>query len=73
MINLGIIFFALEIVSRYIGFIMGHWGYIALSAAFIIGGIILLVGGYFVEKLRRKLVAQAMEPSRPNKGRLKRQ
>lgn len=56
MINLGIMFFGLDIVTRYIGFIMDLWGYTSLSVIFITGGVILLVGGYFIEKWRKNLI-----------------
>ncbi|MBI2208257.1 DUF2157 domain-containing protein [Candidatus Woesearchaeota archaeon] len=59
IINLGIFFFALDILSRYIGFIMDFWGYTSLAITFIIGGVILIIGGFYTEKWRRKLVAQA--------------
>ncbi len=59
IVNLGIVFFALDIVTRYIGFIMDYWGYTSLSIIFITGGILLLLGGWFIEKWRRKLVIQA--------------
>lgn len=58
IVNLGIIFFALDIATRYIGFIMDYWGYTSLSIFFIIGGIILLAGGWFIEKWRRNLIAK---------------
>ena len=56
LINLGIVFFALDIITRYIGFIMDLWGYTSLSIIFITGGIILLGGGWFIEKWRRNLI-----------------
>lgn len=58
MINLGIVFFSLDILTRYIGFAMDFWGYTGLSIIFIAGGLTLLAGGYFIEKWRRKLVFQ---------------
>ena len=58
MINIGIIFFALDIFSRYIGFIMDYAGYLSLSIFFITGGVILVFGGYFIEVWRRKLIAK---------------
>ncbi len=67
MINLGIVFFALDIVTRYIGFAMDFWGYTSLSIIFVTGGIMLLVGGYFIEKWRRKLVAQVKSEVTPTK------
>ena len=58
MINLGIVFFSLDILTRYIGFIMDFWGYTSLSIIFVAGGVMLLIGGYFIEKWRRNLVSQ---------------
>src|SRR3989344_1729831 len=59
IINLGIVFFSLDILTRYIGFAMDFWGYTSLSIIFVAGGVILLIGGYFIEKWRRNLVSQA--------------
>ncbi|MBI2576961.1 DUF2157 domain-containing protein [Candidatus Woesearchaeota archaeon] len=59
IINLGIAFFALDIVTRYIGFIEDLWGYTSLAIIFITGGILLVFGGWGIEKWRRKLVKKA--------------
>lgn len=59
IINLGIIAFSINIITRYIGFIMDLWGYTTMSIIFITGGIILLVVGWFIEKWRKKLVKEA--------------
>lgn len=59
LINLGIIFFALDVITRYIGFVMDLWGYTSLSVIFITGGGVLLVGGWFIEKWRRNLLMRA--------------
>ena len=67
MINLGIVFFSLDILTRYIGFAMDFWGYTSLSIIFIAEGIMLLVGGFFIEKWRRKLVAQVKSEVTPTK------
>ncbi len=61
LVNLGISFFALDIITRYIGFVLDFWGYTSLSIFFIIGGIILIFGGWLIEKWRRKLIAKARE------------
>lgn len=58
LINIGIIFFALDIVTRYIGFIVDYAGYLSLSIFFITGGVILVAGGYFIEKWRRNLISK---------------
>ena len=57
IINIAIIFFALDIITRYIGFIMDLWGYTSLAVIFITGGVILVFGGWGIEKWRRKLVS----------------
>lgn len=59
IINIGIIFFALMIISRYIGFIIDYGNYTSMSVLFIVGGLILIGGGFYLEKLRRKLVVDA--------------
>ncbi len=61
IINLAIIFFALDIVTRYIGFMMDLWGYTSLSIIFITGGSILLIGGWLIEKWRRKLIERTKQ------------
>ena len=59
VVNIGVAFFSLDIITRYIGFIMDLRGYMSLSLIFITGGIILLLGGWFLERWRRNLVRQA--------------
>ncbi len=59
IINIGIAFFTLEIITRYLGFIFDFWGYTSLSFIFITGGIILLGGGWLIESWRRKLIIKA--------------
>tara|TARA_Y100000310_G_scaffold336626_1_gene421686 strand:+ start:250 stop:1752 length:1503 start_codon:yes stop_codon:yes gene_type:complete len=61
IVNLGIGFFALDIITRYLGFIFNFWGYTSLSLVFISGGIVLIVGGWLIERWRRKLVTEAKE------------
>ncbi|MBM3230207.1 DUF2157 domain-containing protein [Candidatus Pacearchaeota archaeon] len=58
LVNLGISFFALDIITRYIGFIMDLRGYLGMSLIFILGGVILLLGGWLLEKWRKSLLAQ---------------
>jgi len=57
IINIGIAFFALMVITRYIGFMIDLWGYTSLALVFITGGGILLFGGWAIEKWRRKLLA----------------
>jgi len=59
VINLGIAFFALDVVTRYIGFVIDFWGYTSLSLVFIVGGLLLVYGGYRLERWRRRLIAKA--------------
>lgn len=61
LVNLSIIFFALDIITRYIGFIIDLGWYTSLSVLFITGGIILIFGGWMIEKWRRKLIAKTRE------------
>ncbi len=59
VINLAIVFFALNIFTRYVGFIADLRGYMGLSVIFITGGVLLLGGGYLLEKWRKKLIIMA--------------
>lgn len=59
IINCAMMFFALDIISRYIGFMMDLWGYTSLSVVFITGGIILIAGGFGIEKWRRLMIEKA--------------
>jgi uncharacterized membrane protein len=56
IINIGIVSFALEIITRYIGFIIDFKGYNMLAVIFISGGVILIIGGWLIEKWRRSLI-----------------
>jgi hypothetical protein len=58
LVNLGISFFALDIVTRYIGFMMDLRGYLSMSIIFILGGVVLLIGGWLLERWRKSLLAQ---------------
>ncbi|MBS3082185.1 DUF2157 domain-containing protein [Candidatus Pacearchaeota archaeon] len=61
IVNLAIMFFALDIVTRYIGFIMDFGGQMGFAVMSIIGGIILIAGGWGIEKWRRKLIDKTKE------------
>jgi len=54
-INVGVVGFALTVIFFYFSNVMDKLG---RSFALITGGILFLVGGYFLERLRRKLVKQ---------------
>ncbi len=53
-INIGILFFVLDVIARYFDF---FWKLLPRSVFFIAGGIMLLAGGIFLEKKRRKVLA----------------
>lgn len=63
MVNLAVAFFALDIITRYIGFIMDYGGYVHLSVIFILGGIILIAGGWGIERWRRRLIERTKQKS----------
>ena len=53
MVNIGVSLFALIVVTRYIDLFMGM---LPTSLFFIGGGLVLFVGGFILEKSRRKLL-----------------
>ncbi len=53
LINLGLIFFVIEIFARYFDF---FWRFLPKSLFFIVGGLILLLGGARLEKKRREIM-----------------
>ena len=61
MVNMGVCLFALIVITRYIDLFMGM---LPTSLFFIGGGLVLFVGGFILEKYRRKLLNNfsTMEP-----------
>jgi len=59
IINLGILVFILDVISRYIGFWIDLSGYIAFSFLSILGGILLIVGAWLIPKWRRSLIQES--------------
>jgi len=53
-INIGLLFFVLDVSARYFDY---FWRLLPRSIFFILGGTILLIGGIFLEKKRRKILA----------------
>ncbi len=51
-VNVALVFFGLGVISRYFEF---GWSLLDRSLVFIVAGIILLVGGFFLEQGRRKM------------------
>jgi len=62
LVNIGIIFFVIDLATRYIELTVDM---LDTSLAFIIGGLLLLGVGYSMERARRKLLTQfgLREPS----------
>ena len=56
IVNLGLIAFILDIITRYIGFWIDLEGYFAFSILAILGGIILIAGSWAIPKWRKKLL-----------------
>ena len=52
-INMGLILFVVGIVTRYVDTL---WGLLGGSIGFIVGGLILIGGGYLIAKKRKKLL-----------------
>lgn len=55
LVNIGFIFFALALLARYID---TFWTLMNRSYFFMIGGLLLIVGGILIEKQRRKFTQQ---------------
>ncbi len=53
-VNIGLLFFALDVVARYFDF---FWELLPRSLFFILGGLLLLLGGIVLERKRRKILA----------------
>ncbi len=58
LINLAFIFFSLALITRYFD---TFWSLLNRSLFFMAGGLILIVGGYFLEKQRRKFTSSLIE------------
>jgi len=63
IVNLAIMFFGLDIITRYIGFVLDFGGQVGFAVMSIIGGIILIAGGWGIEKWRRRLIEKTKEKS----------
>jgi hypothetical protein len=61
VIDIAFLFFIVDIISRYIGFMMDLSGYLTFSLAAIMGGIILIVGAYLIQKYWRKEIKDIRE------------
>ncbi len=54
MVNIGFVFFALGLAALYLD---TFWSFMSRSVALMIGGILLLGGGYILERQRRRILA----------------
>jgi len=55
LINMGLLFFGLLLLTRYIDLM---WGMMDGAVFFIVGGILLLLTGFFLERTRRRLALE---------------
>ncbi|NPV93260.1 MAG: DUF2157 domain-containing protein [Firmicutes bacterium] len=55
LINLGLLFFVVDVIARYFDF---FWEMLPKSVFFMAGGVLLLVGGFFLERNRRKMLRE---------------
>ena len=53
-VNIGLLFFALDVIARYFDF---FWELLPRSLFFILGGLLLLFGGILLERKRRKILS----------------
>jgi uncharacterized membrane protein len=51
LVNLALVFFGLGVIGRYFDL---TWELLPRSVFFVVGGLLLLVGGWLLERLRRK-------------------
>jgi uncharacterized membrane protein len=57
LVNLGIAYFALDVISRYVDL---AWGMLDTSLFFMLGGVLLLGGGFILERARRRLMERSV-------------
>ena len=57
-VNVGLVFFSVDVITRYFEF---GWGLIDRSLVFVIAGAILLIGGYLLERGRRQVLERMRE------------
>ncbi len=55
LINFGLVFFVLDIIARYFDF---FWDMLNKSVFFMAGGLLLLAGGFLLERSRRKIISE---------------
>lgn len=58
LINIGLTFFAIDLFTRYFDF---FWKLLPRALFFIIGGLILIAGGIYIERRGRKVIEKIMK------------
>ena len=53
LVNVGFVFFAIDLTTRYVEL---TWDMLKTSLFFMVGGVVLLVGGFLLERTRRGLM-----------------
>ncbi len=61
LVNFGVFFFVIDFLTRYFDW---FWDLLPRSLFFIVGGLLLLVGGIYLEKSRKQWVLKAKEAAR---------
>ncbi len=65
-VNIGLTFIGLDIVARYFEY---SWDLLDRSLIFVAAGVILLLGGYVVERARQKMLERIRADALPQTGR----
>lgn len=55
LVNVGLVFFVLDVIARYFDF---FWDMLDKSVFFMIGGVLLILGGTILERNRRKVLQE---------------
>lgn len=55
LVNFGLVFFVLDVIARYFDF---FWDMLDKSVFFMIGGVLLILGGTILERNRRKVLQE---------------
>jgi len=66
IVNIGLVVFILDVITRYIGFWINLSGYFAFSILAILGGVILILGSWLIPRWRRKLLERVKQPEPEN-------
>jgi len=61
-VNIGLLFIGIDIIARYFEY---SWGLLDRSLIFVAAGVILLLGGYLVERARQKMLERIRATGSP--------